>query len=117
MSKFEDNEEPFWLARATHYYPGFGIKRFDNKYFGSAKAHTDLLFSPKFYKSFNSYKYILIYHLDSLVFSDQLRQWCELDYDFIGAPWVKHKDTVYAGSMLEGKVGNGGFALKKVESS
>ena len=52
-------------------YSGFGIKRFDDKFFGSVKAHTKLLLSSLFYKMFNEYKYILIYHLDSLVFSDK----------------------------------------------
>jgi len=98
-------------------YPDFFIKRFDDKFFGSIMAHRNLVLSPIFYKAFIEYKYILIYHLDSLVFSDQLKQWCELDFDFIGAPWIKHKDTPYAGNPdYEGKVGNSGFALKKVES-
>lgn len=98
-------------------FPGFGIKRFDKKFFGSAIAHRDLLFSPQFYKRFIDYKYILIYHLDSLVFSDQLIEWCEMDFDYIGAPWIKHEDAPYAGNpAYENKVGNGGFALMKVES-
>jgi hypothetical protein len=46
-----------------------------------------------------------------------LEQWCEEDYDFIGPPWIRHKDTPYAGnSRYEGKVGNGGFSLRKVKS-
>jgi len=98
--------------------PGFGIKRFDDKkYFGSIKAHRDLLFSPKFYEAFRKYKYILMYHLDSLVFSDQLEEWCARDFDFIGPPWIKHEDAPYAGNPIyEGKVGNSGFALMKIES-
>jgi len=98
-------------------FPGFNIKRFDNKFFGSTIAHRNLLFSPQFYKRFIDYNYILIYHLDSLVFSDQLAEWCEMDFDFIGAPWIKHKDAPYYGNpAYEGKVGNSGFALKKVKS-
>jgi hypothetical protein len=98
-------------------YPGFGIKRFHEQYFGSVKAHKKLLFSPKFYNAFYDYKYILIYHLDALVFSDQLTQWCETDLDYIGAPWIKHECAPYAGNPeYEGKVGNGGFSLRKIES-
>ncbi len=97
--------------------PGFKIERFSDKYFGSADAHLKLLFSPKLYERFIDYKYILIYQLDALVFSDQLKEWCDRDFDFIGAPWIKHKDAVYYGNpAYEGKVGNSGFALKKVES-
>ena len=59
----------------------------------------------------------MIYHPDALVFSDQLEYWCGQDFDYIGAPWVVHKDAPYAGqSAHEGKVGNGGFALIKIES-
>jgi hypothetical protein len=98
-------------------FHGFGIKRFDGKFFGSATAHSRLLLSPIFYKSFLNYKFILIYHLDSLVFSDELAKWCEMDFDFIGPPWIKHDDSPYRGNLgYEGKVGNGGFSLRKVES-
>jgi hypothetical protein len=98
-------------------YSGFTVKRFDNRYFGSLRAHVNLVLSEGFYKAFQDYKFILMYHLDALVFSDQLQQWCAMDYDFIGAPWVKHKDAPYYGMPeYEGKVGNGGFALKKVRS-
>jgi hypothetical protein len=116
-----------WLGKYDKYlivpkslqidFPGFGIQRFSNKFFGSAVAHRNLLFSPQFYRRFIDYKYILIYHLDSLVFSDQLTEWCEKNFDFIGAPWIKHKDAPYAGNpAYEGKVGNSGFGLRKVES-
>jgi hypothetical protein len=98
-------------------YPGFSIKHFDNKYFGSVEAHKRLLFSPHFYGTFSEYRYILIYHLDALVFSDQLTEWCERGFDYIGAPWVKHESAPYAGKPWhEGKVGNGGFSLRKIES-
>lgn len=98
-------------------FPGFGIKRFDNKFFGSAVAHSKLLLSPTFYKAFIDYRFILIYHLDALVFSDQLTQWCEMDFDFIGAPWIKYEGAPYSGMAgFEGKVGNGGFSLRKTES-
>ena len=98
-------------------HSGMEIKAFDDRFFGSVQAHRKLLFSPRFYRSFEEYKYILIYHPDALVFSDQLEFWCQLDFDYIGAPWVKHKDAPYSGhTAYEGKVGNGGFALMKIES-
>ena len=98
-------------------FPGFGTKRFDDKFFGSAAAHSKLLLSPIFYKAFIDYQFILIYHLDALVFSDQLEQWCEMDFDFIGAPWIKYDGAPYAGMIgFEGKVGNGGFSLRKIKS-
>ena len=98
-------------------FPGFGIKRFHNKFFGSTEAHKKLLFSPKFYNAFRDYKYILIYHLDALAFSDQLTQWCEMDFDLIAPPWIPFKGAPYEGiTQFEGKVGNGGFSLRKIDS-
>jgi len=98
-------------------FPGFKNKRFSNKFFGSVKAHNRLLLSPIFYKAFSEYKFILIYHLDSLVFSDQLTQWCEKDFDYIAPPWIRHADAPYVGNpAYEDKVGNGGFSLRKIKS-
>ena len=81
--------------------PGFGNMPFDDDYFGSVDANRKLMFSKRLYKRFSKYEYILIYHLDSLVFSDQLKDWCEKGYDYIGPPWVKHKDAPYAGLKIE----------------
>ena len=93
--------------------PGFYLKRFESKYFGSPIASTRLMLSSQFYKAFSDYKYILIYHLDALVFSDQLLDWCEAGFDYIGAPWLKCAHTPHV--TLE-RVGNGGLSLRKIES-
>ncbi len=96
--------------------PGFGVKRFPSRYFGSSLAHRKLLLSPGFYPTFRDYQYILLYHLDALALSDQMLAWCAKGYDFIGAPWVAHPDAPYAGqSAYENKVGCGGFSLRRVE--
>ena len=87
---------------------GFKVKRFPNKYFGSILAHNKLLTNKIFYQAFTDYKYILIYHLDSLVFSDQMLYWCEKGYDCIAPPWLKSEMRW----LDKSGVGNGGFALK-----
>ncbi len=98
-------------------FPGFQNINLSPKYFGNIDAHNSLLLSEIYYESFSEYEFLLVYHLDSLVFSDQLIEWCERGFDFIGAPWIKHKDARYSGNKaFEGKVGNGGFCLKRVES-
>ncbi|HEY8483826.1 MAG TPA: DUF5672 family protein [Longimicrobiales bacterium] len=93
--------------------PGFAAKRFNRKFFGSARAHTRLMLSRRFYAEFREYRYILIYHLDALVFSDQLREWCETGLDYIGAPWLRSAEEPAHGFA---GVGNGGFSLRKVSS-
>ncbi len=95
--------------------PDFALLRFEDQYFGSAANHNRLLVSPNFYRAFADYEFLLTYHLDALVFSDKLQYWCDVGYDFIGPPWVSHADAPYRGKPLyEGKVGNGGFSLKRV---
>lgn len=94
--------------------PGFRSIQFPAKFFTSAKANADLLFSYKFYETFRNYKYVMIYEIDCLVFSDELMYWLEKDYDYIGAPWIKQfmlKRYDYPNA-----VGNGGIALRKVEA-
>lgn len=92
-------------------------KYFGHEYFGSAEAHSKLLLSEGFYNAFKEYKYILIYHLDALVFSDKLTEWCQKGYDYVAPPWIEHPDAPYVGNLeFEGKIGNGGFSLRKVDS-
>ncbi len=95
------------------HYPGFELQRFSNKFFGSHEANTRLMLSRKLYNAFREYKYILVYQLDCLVFSDQLMEWCTLDLDYIGAPWIECPDLPW---VKMPQVGNGGFSLRKVES-
>jgi len=94
-------------------FAGFGAKRFPRKYFGSVAAHARLVTSRTFYEAFADYQYILMYHLDSLVFSDQLEQWCQTNLDYIGPPWINCADSPWVDKE---RVGNNGFALMKVES-
>lgn len=93
---------------------GFQIKRFSPKYFGSADAYKRLVLSQHFFRSFTAYEYILIYHLDALVFSDQLREWCAAGFDYIGAPWLASQDDPSQGFST---VGNSGFSLRNVEAA
>lgn len=92
---------------------GFEVIPFPRRYFGSARAHARLQLSETFYSRFRAYDYILMYHLDALVLSDRLMEWCRTDLDYIGAPWVPCDDSPW---VTRPRVGNGGFALIKVES-
>ena len=58
-------------------------------------------------------QYILMHHLDALVLSDRLTEWCETDLDFVGPPWLPCEDSPW---VSRARVGNSGFALMKVES-
>ena len=90
---------------------------FDKKFFQSVKTYNQLMLSPIFYKTFidQGFDYILIYQLDAYVFYDALEDFCNLLYDYIGAPWpflfCYNKSN---GSYL--RVGNGGFSLRNTKA-
>lgn len=113
------------------------IKYFKKKYFSSVHEYSRLLLSPFFYKAFLSYEYILIYQLDAFIFQSNLFEWCNKDYDYIGAPWFETSKTLrFYSKMLTSSnpliswikrnidynrgdkifVGNGGLSLRKVKS-
>ena len=87
------------------------IEYFSEDYFGSPRAHSKLLMSKEFYRRFEKFEYVLICHLDAFVFSDKLNMFCDMQYDYIGAPIPKRLwPTVGC------QVGNGGFSLRKINS-
>ncbi|WP_374948751.1 DUF5672 family protein [Mucilaginibacter sp.] len=112
---------------------------FDDRYFDGIKGYNSLMLSADFYRAFLDYEFILIYQLDAFVFKDELNYWCSLNYDYIGAPWLKRKDYspvkdnfyklkyylhtqfnfkkqgVPTMDQFYDKVGNGGFSLRRVK--
>jgi hypothetical protein len=114
---------------------GFNLLTFDDSYFESIAGYNQLMLSPSFYKSFFAYKFILIYQLDAYVFKDELTYWCNKNYDFIGAPHMRHDNLEGEMQFLKGyakfinfindifktkhqisNVGNGGFSLRKTKA-
>ena len=87
-----------------------GIIRFDDSFFKSIDDYTRLLCTPQFYEAFSRWDYMLIYQPDCWVFSDDLDRFCELGYDYIGAPWPPMR------GVKKESVGNGGFCLRRVRT-
>lgn len=96
-------------------YPNFKVEYFDATYFKDIPGYNKLMISSEFYKRFELFKYLLIYHLDAWVFRDELEYWCSQGYDYIGAPWFQGWDMVNLDAKCIG-VGNGGFSLRNVKS-
>jgi hypothetical protein len=92
---------------------GFSVVELDRGHFGSAKNHNRMLYRTDFWEHFADYEYVLMYHLDALVFSDQLQEWCDRGLDYIGSPFLQCADAPW---VREERVGNGGFALYRVPS-
>lgn len=120
-------EEEISLAQLRHYLSGhdfhllapeglpvdfapeFTVHRLDDKYFGSGQAHALLQLSAEFYERFIDYEYIFIYHLDALVFSDELLKWCDAGYDFIGRPGCRGRIVHGLRRMRRRTRGTAGF--------
>jgi len=94
---------------------GQRIIPFDNYFFLGIPGYNDLLLSGCFYEQFTGYEYILIAQLDSLVLSDQLEEWCEKGWDYIGAPWMRNYGNKDTSEFVA--VGNGGFSLRNISAS
>lgn len=115
LRKFLDHYDKFLLIPEGMevQMEGFEVKELDRKHFGSAANHNRMLYRTDFWEKFADYEYVLMYHLDALVFSDQLEKWCGRGVDYIGSPFLRCDDAPWV--RVE-RVGNGGFALYRVSS-
>lgn len=104
---------PFTFPKSEYYEI-----RFPAKFFEDIHGYNALLLTPQFYQAFRAYKYILIYQLDAFAFSDQLKRFCNMGYDYIGAPWPFHCGHLpgILGQNVFLHVGNGGFSLRNVSA-
>ena len=87
---------------------------FDRKYFTDLISYSKLCLNPIFYRSFANFDFVLIYQVDAFIFKDDLTDWCEKNYDYIGAPFFNHGPIATHNTYFG--VGNGGFSLRKVDS-
>ncbi|AKD54976.1 DUF5672 family protein [Spirosoma radiotolerans] len=72
--------------------PSLQVRTFDDGYFNSIDGYNRLMLSEEFYKAFSDQEYLLIHQLDAFVFQDDLTYWCQQNYDYIGAPWLRDRD-------------------------
>ena len=99
------------------------------------QGYNRMMMSAQFYELFLDTEYIFICHLDAWVFTDELRQWCDKDYDLVAPTWplppryrhfpfcqwlwLKQRLTP-ADKMARfrtfNKIGNGGFSLRRVST-
>lgn len=92
--------------------PGFEVREFAADHFASVSAYSKLLLSPAFYEAFADFEYILVYQTDCLVFSTDLARFCEMGYDYLGAPLFEKDGQPPRLS----RVGNGGLSLRRVQA-
>ena len=133
------DHQKFVVAPDTLDVSGYGntldgcvILRLNDKHFESVAAYSRLLLSKYFYQQFLPFEYVLILQPDTFVFRDDLDYWCELGFDYIGAPWPSGEVTrpySFRGDHLIARllpcwnkpirkfVGNGGLSLRKVSAA
>ena len=90
------------------------VERFPDYYFKNIKGYSNLLLDVKFYRRFAAYEYMLIYQLDAFVFKDELEHFCNMGYDYIGAPIARFNALWHA---MGARVGNGGFSLRRISAA
>ena len=97
-------------------YSQIKIKEFDKKWFENTKSYSHLLINYDFYKAFDEYEYMYIYQLDCYLFKNELQEWVNKGYDYIGGP-ILSPLSGWAEPNKQWKpiVGNGGFSLRKIE--
>lgn len=83
---------------------------FADDYFTSTESYSKLLETYDFWKTFHEYEYVYIYQLDCYLIKDNLEYWCNLGFDYVGAPIVSPN----ANWKNTPAIGNGGFSLRKV---
>jgi len=112
-----------------------GNEPFPNAYFSTYTNYNGAVLREDFYERFLRFDYILLYQLDCFVFSDQLLEWCDCGYDYIGAPlgpvsaaaeayvndgylpwWRRHQRSRMSGDIGGRQLLNGGFSLRRTRT-
>ncbi|MDB4637954.1 hypothetical protein OAL44_00410 [Planctomycetaceae bacterium] len=88
---------------------------FATEHFSSIENYSRLLLNPHFHERFREHQFMLLYQTDAFIFRDELNKWCDTDYDYMGAPFLKNdaKDTHNLQNWVGG---NGGFSLRRIDA-
>jgi hypothetical protein len=102
-------------------FPGIRFISFHPDYFASIKGYNRLLMSPAFYERFGAYEFTLILQTDAILLRDDLDEWVQGPYDYVGAPWPDGVEILVNLDRFVGDyarkvkvhVGNGGLSLRR----
>ncbi len=119
-------------------FPSLPVRSVSDEWLGRKNGiagYNRMMLSAEFYETYRAYEYILICHADAWVFRNDLSAWCRRGFDCVAAPWVRRgiydlpllkqylryrlRRSRESGRLIRqslyGKVGNGGFSLRRVE--
>ncbi|MEY3200919.1 MAG: hypothetical protein RIR70_469 [Pseudomonadota bacterium] len=102
-------------------YPHARFRFYAAEFFSSVNSYSRLLVSDFFYAEEHSPDFFLIVQPDVYLFRDDLPQWLDQPYDYVGAPWPQGieiniqagKFARVGGKPIKAYVGNGGFSLRR----
>ena len=110
-------------------YKEIEIMRFNDRYFKSNKTYNKIILNAKLYKCFDNYEYTLIAQTDATICNpkNDIMQFINLQYDYIGAPWYTPivtnpydmKDIIkkiMIRNLDDCVCGNRGFSLRKIDA-
>ncbi len=92
------------------------LELFEGNHFESVKGYNSLLKSETFFRRFLDSEYILICQHDAVVLRDEVEEWVQKGYAFVGAPMFKGYSEPHRPLKLL-KTLNGGFSLRHVQSA
>ena len=96
----------------TALLPGLRIFPVDPKWMRTYSAYNDFKSSPLIYSALQEeYRFMLCHEPDAFVFRDEVEQWCDSGFDYIGAPWFSGRPDYPDDAHIVG-VGNSGFSLR-----
>jgi len=104
-------------------WPEIKVARFAPEHFLSVQIYNNFMLEPSFYETFAArYQWMLVYQLDAFIFSNNINAFCELGYDYYGAPWrVGYPKLSFLFNRFpiplttqRFYVGNGGFSLRNI---
>lgn len=98
---------------------GIEFVRYPDEFFCSKNSYSAMMLDVTLYEYFIEYEYMLVYQLDAFVFSDCLLKFCNMGYDYIGAPMRRanfrtfwHREADW--QDIKCYVGNGGLSLRNI---
>lgn len=86
----------------------------DDHWLSSHRAYNQLMLTELFYRHYSGFSHLLVCQLDAYVFEDQLLEWCNTAFDYIGAPLHSSDDPAEFSRPL--CVGVGGFSLRRIDA-
>lgn len=100
-------------GRLLEHDPDLGFEEFDPSLFQSFRAHQQFCMSGVIWDRFRHFDYVLIAHYDAWVFSDELLDWTDRGWPYIGTVWPGNRSWLW--HQLVSYCGGGGFSLRRVD--